>query len=122
MKLIEYGAWYRQRVMRWWHDRHLPNAHIIRHLDAQHLVYCDPERLLRPSWCDCMMNPKLATHLPHEMHVTNQPERSIHEPSVQEIWCAQHVGERDRDWLYMGGHIWRFRLAEHATHFQLTWS
>lgn len=122
MKITQYWAWYRQRVMRTWHDRPLLSAHMIRHLDAQHLVYCDPQRVLRPSWCDNILDVRLATHLPHEVHVTNQPERSIHAPSAQEIWCAQHVGERDRDWLYMGRNTWRFRLADSATQFQLAWS
>jgi hypothetical protein len=122
MKLTQYWAWYRQRVMRTWHDRPMPSAHMIRNQDAKYLVYCDPQRLLRPSWCDTILNVRLVTHLPHEMHVTNHPDRSIHNPSVQEIWCAQHVGVRDRDWIYMGRNTWRFRLADSATQFQLTWS
>lgn len=118
MKLTEYWSWYRQRVMRTWNDRPLPSAHMIRNQDAKYLVYCDSNRLLRPS----TLNVRLATHLPHEVHVTNHPANSIHKPSVQEIWCAQHVGMRDRDWLYMGRHTWRFRLADSATQFVLTWS
>lgn len=118
-----YWAWYCQRLQRWWHGHRLPSPHIIRHLDAQSAVYCDPQRLLRPSWCDCMIvDPQLVTHLPHEVSVLNQNRMRIHEPSDQEIWCEMHVGIRDRDWLYQGRHKWRFRLEEQASHFQLVWS
>jgi hypothetical protein len=122
MTLTQYWAWYGQRVIRTCHDRQLPSAHMIRNQDAKYLMFCGSNRLFRPNLRDLMMDPCLATHLPHEVHVTNHPENSIHKASVQEIWCAQHVGMRDRDWLYMGRHTWRFRLQEHAVQFQLTWS
>lgn len=120
--MTAYWAWYRQRVWRWMHDRQLPAAHMIRHLDRTKSVYCDEDGLFRPSWCDCMIDPQLLTHLPHDITVKNEPGRNRFEPSVQEIWCEQHVGMRDRDWLYVGHDTWRFRSEPHATQFALVWS
>lgn len=122
MKLTEYWAWYRQRVSRVWHDRKLPEPHMIRHLDAQSLYYCDPERWLKPTWCECMVDPSLFAHLPYTITVKNQPGSNRFEPSAQERWCDRHVGLRDRDWLYLGHHLWAFRLQSDATCFQLVWS
>jgi hypothetical protein len=122
MKLTAYGAWYRQLVSRTWHDRKVPEPHMIRHLDAQSVVYCDPDRLFRPSWCDCIVDENLLTHLPYQIAVKNQPGYNRFTPSMQEIWCDAHVGMRDRDWLYVGNDTWRFRSESDATLFQLTWS
>jgi 2-keto-4-pentenoate hydratase len=37
-------------------------------------------------------------------------------------WCRQHVGVERADWEYLyGSHTWRFRDAEMAFLFQLTW-
>ena len=122
MKLMDYWPWYRQRVSRTWHGRILHPPHWIRHMDSQYAFYCGPDRMFRPKWCEYFVDPHMLTHVPHEVIVPNMPASHRFDASIQETWCAQHVGQRDRDWLYVGKHTWRFRLCEDATQFKLIWS
>ena len=122
-----YWAWYKQRVKRCIREEKLPSDFLVRHLDWRHAEYCEgPHVIIAPSWCKCMIPEHLVDHLPHKVKVSYQktPSHPLRTwaPNCQEIWCETQVGLRDRDWLYLGQHMWAFRSSEHACEFQLTWS
>jgi hypothetical protein len=82
----------------------------------------DPNIMIHAYWGDTWVDPELRSHLPHLAQVTPDPEIIWSQESDQEVWCIQHVGVWDRDWMYVGKNLWCFRCESDATHFQLTWS
>jgi hypothetical protein len=119
---ITYGRWHLQRIRRWWRGDRLPSPHIIRRVDRLRDRFHIPDTPMGTIWCEVMVQDHMVTHLPHRATCASHPSNSIFDPSVQESWCAQHVGMWDQDWLYMGQNKWAFRTQDHAVQFHLMWS
>lgn len=127
-KLTPYWAWYKQRVIRMLRSEKLPSDVVVRHWDWRRREMYD---LLQPlvvlKIYQDLIPEHMITHLPHRCLVTYRV-REGHSwktrwyENDQEIWCATHVGKRDRDWLYLGKHEWAFRTAEQSCEFTLAWS
>lgn len=132
MELTKYWAWYRQRLWRCLAMRTLLSATYVKRVDSMVSFYdrLGPYGSLMWSSSTCVIDPEFITHLPH--HVQGVWPQGVDDQgvsikcpahdSMQESWCAQHVGMRDRDWLYLGKGCWAFRQPEDATHLQLVWS
>ena len=126
-----YWAWYRQRVWRVLTNQRLLNPHYVKHVDRM----ADFHESLGP-WSHllktrtCVIDEETITHLryrvqgiwPQGQDDQGLKVRSPSQDSVQETWCAQQFGERDRDWLYRGNGCWAFRQHEDALQFKLVWT
>lgn len=129
--MTEYWAWYRQRLRRILTGERLPTASYVKHRDRMTQFYESMD------YYSHLFTPKvpviveeLHMHLPYLVHdvrctLTNDQgmtEISPNSQTIQERWCEQEFGARDKEWLYLGMAMWAFRLEEQAAQFGLTWS
>lgn len=126
-RITPYWGWYKQRVRRMLKVERLPSDVFVRFMDWRlKEFYLADHSFMLPKHYHDLIPEHMISHLPHRTQVVYRPRQDHslitrwHE-NEQELWCYQHVGKRDRDWLYLGKDMWAFRTPEQACEFTLMW-